>query len=173
MRLCFCGSLSISQIIHEWIWSSSGMILTGKTEGLGLEKNLSQCHSVHYRSHGLYWEWTQASAVRRQWLTACAMAQTCILHIEICSVWRVSRKWHYKRLDESKIVLQKLNIIIKKIWNKSAFSHCNTWYFTSRRSVLMCCTGMSIFLLPNFWLFAHLGDPPLATLRTMSSAFPC
>jgi hypothetical protein len=41
VRLCLCGTgpltgpLSIPQMIHGWIQNSGGMILTGKTEGLG------------------------------------------------------------------------------------------------------------------------------------------
>jgi hypothetical protein len=41
VRLCLCGTaaanapLSNPQMMHEWEWSSGGMILTGKTEGFG------------------------------------------------------------------------------------------------------------------------------------------
>jgi hypothetical protein len=39
LRLCgtgpLTGPLSIDQMLHEWIWSSGGLILTAETEGLG------------------------------------------------------------------------------------------------------------------------------------------
>jgi hypothetical protein len=37
-------------MIHELIWISDGMILRGKNQRT-LEKNLSQCHFVHHKSH--------------------------------------------------------------------------------------------------------------------------
>jgi hypothetical protein len=41
------GPLSIQQMTHEWIWSSGGMILTGKPEHS--ERKLSQFHFVYHK----------------------------------------------------------------------------------------------------------------------------
>jgi hypothetical protein len=55
VRLCLCGDgpltgpLSIPRMIWEWIWSSGGMILTGKTEGLG--GNTCPTDIFHRKSH--------------------------------------------------------------------------------------------------------------------------
>jgi hypothetical protein len=43
------GPLSVSHMVHEWIWSSGGMILMGKPKNS--EINLSWCHFVHNKSH--------------------------------------------------------------------------------------------------------------------------
>jgi hypothetical protein len=44
------GPLSSTHVIHEWIWSSGGCdVDRGKPKDS--EKNLSQCHSVHHKSH--------------------------------------------------------------------------------------------------------------------------
>jgi hypothetical protein len=50
------------QMIHELIWSSSGMILKGKTKELG-EKSVPVPLCPPQIPHGLLWAQTQASAV--------------------------------------------------------------------------------------------------------------
>jgi hypothetical protein len=40
------GLLFISQIIHEWVFSTIRMTMTG--ENWRTQRNLSQCHFVHY-----------------------------------------------------------------------------------------------------------------------------
>jgi hypothetical protein len=64
--------LSIPQVIHEWIWSSGEVILTGETEGLG-GKPVPVPLCPPQIPHGLIGERTRASAVISRWLTAWAM----------------------------------------------------------------------------------------------------
>jgi hypothetical protein len=69
--------LSISQMIHEWIWSSGGMISRRKTEGLR-EKRVPVPLCPPQIPHAPPWERTLASSVRSRWLTAWAMARPSI-----------------------------------------------------------------------------------------------
>jgi hypothetical protein len=66
------GTLSIPQMIHEWIWSSGGMILTGENR----RTRRKTCPSATVTNPiGLPWSRIWASAVRSRRLTAWAMTQ--------------------------------------------------------------------------------------------------
>jgi hypothetical protein len=67
------GPFSIPQMIHEWIWSSGGMILTGENR----RTRRKTCPSVT-----LTWKRTRAIALRSRWLTAWATARPRKLHNE-------------------------------------------------------------------------------------------
>jgi hypothetical protein len=72
---CLCGirrlkrTLSVHQMICEWIWNNGGMILTGETDGLR-DKRVP----LHTRSpqipHGLTLAWTPSSAVKSRQLAS-------------------------------------------------------------------------------------------------------
>jgi hypothetical protein len=66
--------LSIPQMIHEWIWSSGGTILTRETEGLG-EKPVSVPLCPPQIPHELTWARTWFSVVRKRRLTAWVMVR--------------------------------------------------------------------------------------------------
>jgi hypothetical protein len=50
----YMGPLSIYQMIHEWIWSSGGIILAGETEELWEEP--LRHHSFHHKHKGFNWQ---------------------------------------------------------------------------------------------------------------------
>jgi hypothetical protein len=52
-------TMSISQMVHEWIWCTGGMILTGKMKWLR-EKPVPVPLCPPQIPHGLPWEWTWA-----------------------------------------------------------------------------------------------------------------
>jgi hypothetical protein len=62
--------LSVGQI-HNWIWSSGGMILTGKTKGI-TERPVSE--PLLQITHRLTWARTWAPTVRSRRLTAWVVA---------------------------------------------------------------------------------------------------
>jgi hypothetical protein len=68
------GPPPIPQMTHEWIWSSGGIILTGKTEGLGEEPvPVPLCSSQILR--GLIWERIRTPSARSRRRTTFAMAR--------------------------------------------------------------------------------------------------
>jgi hypothetical protein len=71
-QLAFYGlsiASPIPQMIHEWIWSSSGLILTGENQRIWRKPvPVPLCPSQI--PHGLACAWTHTAAVRSQQLTA-------------------------------------------------------------------------------------------------------
>jgi hypothetical protein len=69
------GPLGHPQIIHEWIWSSGGMILTGENR----RTRRNSCPSATLSTTNTTWTYlgvhTRASVVRSRRLTAWAMAR--------------------------------------------------------------------------------------------------
>ena len=55
--------------VCEWVWGDGGIIMTGKTEALGVKPA-----PVTLFPHWLIWSWSRISAVRGRWQTAWAMA---------------------------------------------------------------------------------------------------
>jgi hypothetical protein len=55
--------------VCEWVWGVGGIIMTGKTEALGVK-----AAPVTLFPHWLIWSWSRISAVRGRWQTAWAMA---------------------------------------------------------------------------------------------------
>jgi hypothetical protein len=86
------GPLSIPQMIHEWIWSSGGMILTGENRRT-LRNPVPVPLCPPQIPHGLSWEWTRAAVVRSRRLTSWAMAGPLPLRTEqangphSCCLW--------------------------------------------------------------------------------------
>jgi hypothetical protein len=82
VRLCLCGSEHLTgplpnpQMIHEWIWSSGGMIDIDSGKPKDWEKIVSQWLFVHQKFH-MDWpaQETLAYAVRSRRPTTWAMAQ--------------------------------------------------------------------------------------------------
>jgi hypothetical protein len=104
VSLCLCGTglltgpSFIPQVIHEWICSSSGMILTGETKGFG-EKPVPVPICPPQIPYGLTCLQTWASMVRSQWLTAWAMAQPYdIPCVEMNVAYRQQRFWEVHHL---------------------------------------------------------------------------
>jgi hypothetical protein len=54
--------LSTPQMINEWIWSTDGMILTGKRRRT--RRTIPQCHSVHHKSHT---DWQKSEPGTPRW----------------------------------------------------------------------------------------------------------
>jgi hypothetical protein len=72
---CLCGTrrlkgtLSVHQMIREWIWNNGGMILTGETDGLRDKRVPLHTRSPHI-PHGLTLAWTPSSAVKSRQLAS-------------------------------------------------------------------------------------------------------